>query len=169
MYLATQIEVCKKIAKALEDLGKGDKAALQRVHDKLTVVLESAALMLRGEGKDQLASRSRPESEAGNDTNEFSEEALWGPRKSGAASETTRDPTSEVDAGSENTASASVKGEKVAGIPLVGPGGEERDTRLLLFPSQIQKITNIIAMLSHKREVVRRLIKIVETQSGLCY
>lgn len=150
------------------DVRTGDKDALQKVYDKLTSVLESAALMLRGTARNHFTTDSQPEVEAGKEAIEMIEEPMWGARKSTVASENTRDQTLELDVTSETSAYGSVKEGKSVGKTSTDNGLEQTDTKRILFPSQIQKITILIALLSHKREILQRLMRIIHTQSGLC-
>lgn len=42
---------------------------------------------------------------------------------------------------------------------------EEGDVRLMLFPSQIQKLTGLLSLLAHLRDLVQRLIRISSQRS----
>ena len=39
---------------------------------------------------------------------------------------------------------------------------DKSELKLMLFPSQIQKISNLIALLAHQRDVMRRFVETVD-------
>ncbi|XP_077863589.1 uncharacterized protein LOC144341589, partial [Saccoglossus kowalevskii] len=43
---------------------------------------------------------------------------------------------------------------------------DKTELKLMLFPSQIQKISNMISLLAHQRDVMRRFTEKVESGSG---
>lgn len=162
VYLATQIEVCLMVEKALKNVSEGDTDDLQNIHDKLTALIESAALMLRGKNRNQFATCRKSKFEDDKDLSEVYEETMWGARRSIAASENTRDLVSEADVSSQASAHASSKQRKSTADSRM----TQIDSKSLL-PSHIQKITNLVALLSHQREFVRKLLTMAQTQPGM--
>ena len=172
VLLAIQVDLCKKIDKALGQVTSGEnKAALQEVYGKLTAILEAAALMLKGAGNGTAGAQAEQD---GAELNEQGEGRIpSGDKRTSrntSASQARPGTGRDLDASSD-ISSVSRKGEKPdkpekPATDEMNEGGAG-SSKLLLFPSQIQKISNIIALLSHKRELVRRLIDRAQGPDGL--
>ena len=134
-----------------------NKEALKDVYDKLTAILEATAMMLKGADKERTPQGGDDGYDSDVNSDDDTEEAAM------------RRMSRNTSASQERPGTAAVGDAEVAsnfsGVSQKQKGQAEQDVtngqgtdKMLLFPSQIQKISNIIAMLSHKRNLVQRLI-----------
>lgn len=137
-----------------------NKEALREVYDKLTTILEATAMMLKGAEKE-----SKPQgvddgydSGVNSDNDTEVDAAVRGPSQNTIASQERpgTGAVEDVDAVS-NISGVSQRQKKEQ--PEEDATKENAHRKMLLFPSQIQKISNIIAMLAHKRSLVQRLLE----------
>ncbi|XP_066025345.1 uncharacterized protein [Pocillopora verrucosa] len=160
ILLATQIELCKKIDKSLKQVASGEnKEALGEVYDKLTTILEATAMMLKGVDKEGQPQGADAGYDSGVNSDNDPEEA--------AMKKMSRNTSASQDRPGTGVAQNDEEVSNISGVSQkqrVPPEPDEAkpqgvNNKMLLFPSQIQKISNIIAMLSHKRNLVQRLIE----------
>lgn len=134
-----------------------NKEALQEVYDKLTTILEATAMMLKGADKESKPQGGDDGYDSGVNSDYDTEEAAMRRMSRNTSASQERPGTAAV--GDAEVAS------NISGVSQKHKGQAEQDVtkgqgtnKMLLFPSQIQKISNIIAILSHKRNLVQRLI-----------
>ncbi|XP_020627063.1 dynein beta chain, flagellar outer arm-like isoform X2 [Orbicella faveolata] len=158
VLLATQIELCKKIDKSLKQVASGEnKEALKEVYDKLTAILEATAMMLKGADKESKAQGGDDGYDSGVNSDDDTEEAAMRRMSRNTSASQGRPGTAAV-ADAEVTSNISGVSQKPKELPEQEVTEGQGTNKMLLFPSQIQKISNIIAMLSHERNLVQRLI-----------
>ena len=136
------------------------KEALKEVYDKLTTLLEATAMMLKGAEKETKPQGVDDGYDSGvNSDNDIDMEAAARGLSRNTSASQERPGTGavrDVDAVS-NISGVSQRQKKEH--PEQDIPKENANNKMLLFPSQIQKISNIIAMLSHKRNLVQRLME----------
>lgn len=146
-----------------------NREALKEVYDKLTNILNATALMLKGADKESKPQNVDDGYDSGviSDNDTEVEAAARGLSRNTSASQE-RPGTAAV---MENDAASSISGvsQKQKGQPEqdIPKGNTNASNKMLLFPSQIQKISNIIAMLSHKRNLIEMLMKSAEQWQAL--
>lgn len=145
-----------------------NKEALKEVYDKLTNILNATALMLKGADKESKPQNDDDGYDSGvNSDNDTDVEAAARElsRNTSASQERPGTGVAGDDAASSiSGVSQKQKGQREQEIPK---GNANANNKMLLFPSQIQKISNIIAMLSHKRNLVERLMECREEWQAL--
>lgn len=136
-----------------------NKEALGEVYDKLTTILEATAMMLKGVDKEGQPQGADAGYDSGVNSDNDPEEA--------AMKKMSRNTSASQDRPGTGVAQNDEEVSNISGVSQkqrVPPEPDEAksqgvNNKMLLFPSQIQKISNIIAMLSHKRNLVQRLIE----------
>lgn len=153
---------------ALKVASGENKEALKEVFDKLTTILGATAMMLKGADKE-----SRPQGvddgyDSGvNSDNDIEVEATArGLSRNTSASQERPGSGAVRDVDAASNFSGVSQSQKVQPEQDI-PKGNAVNNKMLLFPSQIQKISNIIAMLSHKRNLVQRLMEHSEEWEAL--
>lgn len=136
-----------------------NKEALGEVYDKLTTILEATAMMLKGVDKEGQPQGADAGYDSGvNSDNDPEEAAMKKMSRNTSASEDR--PGTGVAQNDEEVSNISGVSQKQRVPPEPDEAKSQGvNNKMLLFPSQIQKISNIIAMLSHKRNLVQRLIE----------
>ena len=139
--------------------------------DKLTNILHASAMMLRGADKESKSHNAVDDHDSGvNSDNETEVEAAARGLSRNTSVSQERPGTAAVG---DNDAGSTISGvsQKQKGQSQLQQDVSKKDTnangKMMLFPSQIQKISNIIAMLSHKRNLVERLIDCGEEWQAL--
>lgn len=139
-----------------------NREALRQMCDKLTNILHASAMMLRGADKESKSHNAVDDHDSGvNSDNETEVEAAARGLSRNTSVSQERPGTAAVG---DNDAGSTISGvsQKQKGQSQPQQDVSKKDTnansKMMLFPSQIQKISNIIAMLSHKRNLVERLI-----------
>lgn len=134
-----------------------NKEALKEVYDKLTAILEATAMMLKGADKESKAQGGDDGYDSGVNSDDDTEEAAMRRMSRNTSASQERPGTAAVaDVEVASNISGASQKQKAHAEQDVTEG--QGTNKMLLFPSQIQKISNIIAMLSHKRNLVQRLI-----------
>lgn len=148
-----------------------NREALRQVHDKLTNILHASAMMLRGADKESKPHNADDGHDNGvNSDNDIEVEAAARGLSRNTSVSQERPGTAAVG---DNDAGSTISGvsQKQKGQSQLQQDVSKRDTsansKMILFPSQIQKISNIIAMLSHKRNLVEKLIDCGEEWQAL--
>lgn len=163
VLLATQIELCKKIEKSIKQVANGEnREALRDVYDKLTNILHATAMMLRGADKESKPQNADDGYDSGvnSDNDTEVEAAARGLSRNTNVSQERPGTGAVGDIDAASTISGMSQKQKGEPQPQNSePDGDgNANNKMMLFPSQIQKISNIIAVLSHKRNLVERLI-----------
>lgn len=140
-----------------------NKEALKEVYDKLTAILEATAMMLKGADKERKARGEDDGYDSGvNSDDETDEAAMRRMSRNTSASQERPGTAAVAEAEVTSNISRVSQKQKLAEAELPEQDVSEvqgaNTNKMLLFPSQIQKISNIIAMLSHKRNLVQRLM-----------
>lgn len=139
-----------------------NKEALKEVYDKLSTILNATALMLKGAEKESKPQGVDDGYDSGvNSDNDIEvESAARGLSRNTSASQE-RPGTGAVRDGDAASIISGVSQKQQKGQPEqdIPEENDNANNKMLLFPSQIQKISNIIAMLSHKRNLVQRLME----------
>lgn len=135
-----------------------NREALREVYDKLTTILEATAMMLKGADKESKPQTADDGYDSGVNSDSDPEEAAMRrmSRNTSASQDRPATATAANDEEVSNVSRASQKQTRPAEQDVTKAQGANK---MLLFPSQIKKISNIIAMLSHKRNLVQRLIE----------
>ena len=136
-----------------------NREALREVYDKLTTILEATAMMLKGADKEGKPQEADVDYDSGVNSDGDPEEAAMKEmsRNTSASQDRLGTAVAQNDEEVSNISGVSQKQKALPEPDEVKPQGV--NNKMLLFPSQIQKISNIIAMLSHKRNLVQRLIE----------
>ena len=140
-----------------------NREALKEVYGKLTTILEATAMMLKGADKESKPQGVDDGYDSGMNSDYDTEEAAL--RRTSRTTSASQERPGRSRPGTGAAGDAEVA-SNISGVSQRQKGQAEQDVtkeqgtnKMLLFPSQIQKISNIIAMLSHKRNLVQRLIE----------
>ncbi|KAK7479591.1 hypothetical protein BaRGS_00029140 [Batillaria attramentaria] len=193
VYLATQIQMSKQITDALSALESGDRLALEGIEGTILLLKglegekETRISREREKAEGQASAREGDQdsllevpgarsmtSVAKASTQDLTAEEMRTPPPDETS--TPRAPGSDVDKASQaapvDTMNISLpvlkEAEDVAdGDDRKGDLEDEgqEELKLMLFPSQIQKLTSLIAYLSHLRDLLQRLIEMSPRQS----
>ena len=152
----------------LQQVASGEnKEALREVYDKLTAILEATAMMLKGADKERRIERVDNGCDSGVNSDNDTETDGPARRTTSRNTVTSQDRPATVTAGDLDAAS------NISGLSQRDKERSELESeesgaiKMLLFTSQIQKISNIISMLTHKRSLVRRLLDHSNEWEGL--
>ena len=139
-----------------------NREALRDVYDKLTNILHATAMMLRGADKESKPQNADDGYDSGvnSDNDTEVEAAARGLSRNTNVSQERPGTGAVGDIDAASTISGMSQKQKGEPQPQNSePDGDgNANNKMMLFPSQIQKISNIIAVLSHKRNLVERLI-----------
>lgn len=156
VLLALQAQWCKKVEGAVEKAIAGDITAVNEAFDTLTGMVLFLAKQLRGAGVDEVKEgRQTSTSVDGNIANEYQEG-----KKSRNTSETPdRIPSAmDIDGRSDISGSSGKAVDKNESVPTSDSKQDKKVSSVQLTPSQLQKMSNLITVLSHKRELVQQLV-----------
>lgn len=131
VILALLIELTKKFEKSFEGLESGNKNAIESLHQHLTAILQSAARLLQGA-----------------DESSGLHEVI--------------DLNEDIDLNQPNLESheQEVNIKDHAG-PDENEAGSKTEKNIVLLPNEIQKLTNLVFILSRKRDLAKRLSNMI--------
>ncbi|KAK6172547.1 hypothetical protein SNE40_016179 [Patella caerulea] len=195
VYLTTKIQLTDYMNSALKDLEQGQREALQDAVEKIERSIIATTILLKGlEGEQENESRKlrakttdRKESQAGfekeQDTMSDSVGVSVVPSIKGSMADVMAESAraGEEQETNEGTRTADTMNltmeiqdsKSTEAKPVTVSTGEvvdevdkvPEDLRLLLFPCQIDKLTSILALLAHQRDMISRLIDVSRNAS----
>ena len=131
VILALQIELTKKFEKSFEVLQSGNKSAIENLHQNLIAILQSAAAFLQG----------ADESSGLHEVIDLNEDTA------------SRQPNLE-----SNEQELTIKEDAVTDE---NEAESKTDKHIVLLPNEIQKLTNLVFILSGKRDLAKRLSNMI--------
>lgn len=157
VLLAIQVQWCRKVEDAVGKAVTGDKTAVNEALGTLTGMVSSLAKRLRGAEIDEVKDgRQTSTSVDGNIVDEYQE----GKKSRNTSVTPDRTPSAiDIDGRSDISGSSGRGADKNESIPTSDNKPDKKVSNLQLTPSQLQKMSNLITILSHKRELMQQLVR----------
>ncbi|KAH9514965.1 hypothetical protein Btru_021540, partial [Bulinus truncatus] len=177
VYLVTCVQMTRLISGALADLKNGNRQSLNECLSEIDRRIENNVSLLKGlEGEQKNLNSDKGEENANNDLgNEPANTTLdlnildAGKEDNSTSADNAKDyhlPDEEIKAETSTLA-------PLDSISMIRPPSEERtddraeevyqkqrEKKMLLFPSQIHKLTSLLSLFTHLRDLIQRLVEI---------